>query len=434
MMKYLLYLKKEMSKIYFIGTIFFLSIIYLVNSDKSSGLYIDNGFNQTILHKIPNSEHKRDIERNLLNILELPGRPRRIVRRSLMVKRSAPKFLLNIYKNVLSHGTDILTQEKYGNIEEFNLNDSYINIIDQSDLIMTFSAHNPHSRNASKTNRGKRIWFDVSEVPRGEHIIAAELRLYRSSDKSIEFNKTYVIAIYRVARTRDGGRIKHYIDSANITIGEVGWITLNISQALEYWVKYPKENRGLFLAVHYVDYMDHIMRPDDIGIVGVSGILDKQPFMVGFFKSSATRTRQEQALSKQKRDTKLGKQHFRSMNVQNNPYINSIAKKKRQNVCNIKTLYISFKDLEWQDWIIAPEGYDAYYCSGECNFPLNIHMNATNHAIVQTLVHLMKPHEIPKPCCAPTKLSSISVLYFLDDSNVVLKKYKNMVIDSCGCH
>lgn len=44
-----------------------------------------------------------------------------------------------------------------------------------------------------------------------------------------------------------------------------------------------------------------------------------------------------------------------------------------------------------QDWIIAPEGYAAYYCEEESTFPLNSYMNATNHAIVQTLVstHLL---------------------------------------------
>ncbi|CAK9809877.1 Protein 60A [Anthophora plagiata] len=422
-----------MYKIYFIEILFLLVIISLANSERSSGLYIDNGFNQTVLHKLASNEQKQDMERKLLNILELPDTPRRIVRRSLMVKRSAPKFLLNIYKNVLSNGTDISNQEEYGNVEEFDLSGHDINIIEQSDLIMTFGAHNPHSGNASKTNRGKRIWFDVSEVPRGEHIITAELRLYQSFDKNFELNKTYTIAIYRVARTNDGRRIKYYIASTNTTIGKEGWITLNISEALEYWVKYPKENRGLFLAVHHADYTGHIIRPDDIGIIGVLGIPDKQPFMVGFFKNSGNYNKHK-IIHKQKRDIKREKLHYSSVNIQNNPYINTAMKRKKENVCNIKTLYISFKDLQWQDWIIAPEGYDAYYCSGDCNFPLNIHMNATNHAIVQTLVHLMKPHEIPKPCCAPTKLSPISVLYFLDDSNVVLKKYKNMVINSCGCH
>lgn len=49
-------------------------------------------------------------------------------------------------------------------------------------------------------------------------------------------------------------------------------------------------------------------------------------------------------------------------------------------------------------------------------------------------VHLMNPEYVPKPCCAPTKLNAISVLYFDDNSNVILKKYRNMVVRACGCH
>lgn len=49
-------------------------------------------------------------------------------------------------------------------------------------------------------------------------------------------------------------------------------------------------------------------------------------------------------------------------------------------------------------------------------------------------VHLMNPENVPKPCCAPTKLNAISVLYFDDNSNVILKKYRNMVVRACGCH
>lgn len=418
--------EKKMYKIYVIGTILLLVIIFYAKSEKSSGFYIDDGFNQTILHEIFSYKQKREMKRKLLNILELPEKPKRITRRTLLIKRSAPKFLLNIYKNVLSNDKDASIQE------EFNLNGHDINIIDQSDFIMTFGAHNPYSGNASKTNRGKRIWFDVSEVPREEYIIAAELRLYQSLDKSIKFNETYTVAVYRVARTKNGGRMKHYVNSTNTVTGKENWITLNINDALEHWIKYPKENRGLFLAVHRVNNTSHIIRPDDIGIVGVLGIPDKQPFMVGFFKSTNNRSKRE-TLLQQKIDIIPEKQYSNSRKVLD-PYIASITKKKRDHVCNIKTLYVSFKDLQWQDWIIAPEGYNAHYCSGECNFPLNIHMNATNHAIVQTLIHLMKPTEVPKPCCAPTKLSPISVLYFLDDSNVVLKKYKNMVINSCGCH
>ncbi|XP_054007525.1 protein 60A-like [Hylaeus anthracinus] len=387
---------------YIIVIPFLLILIFITSSERSSGLYVDNGVDQTILHKVANRKQKREVEDKLLNLFELPKRPKRIARRALLVKRSAPTFLLNIYKNILSNNKSI--QDEHNNMDEFNLTNHDINIIDQSDLIMTFGAHNPHSGNASKTNRGKRIWFDVSEVPRGERIIAAELRLYQSLNMNAQFNKTYAIALYRVARTKNGGRIKHYINSANTTI-----------------------------AVYHADYTGRIMRPEDIGIVGVLGAPHKQPFMVGFFKNSGNRNKRDITFTQKEDDTNQLKYNLRNINFKNNPYTSRVVRRNR-NTCNMKTLYVNFKDLQWQDWIIAPEGYDAYYCSGECNFPLNLHVNATNHAIVQTLVHLMKPKEVPKPCCAPTKLSSISVLYFLDDSNVVLKKYRNMVINSCGCH
>ncbi|XP_042197893.1 bone morphogenetic protein 7-like isoform X2 [Callorhinchus milii] len=111
-----------------------------------------------------------------------------------------------------------------------------------------------------------------------------------------------------------------------------------------------------------------------------------------------------------------------------------LSSAEQQQACMKRELYVSFRDLGWQDWIIAPEGYAAYYCEGECSFPLNSYMNATNHAIVQTLVHLINPEKVPKPCCAPTQLNAISVLYFDDSSNVILKKYRNMVVRACGCH
>lgn len=87
----------------------------------------------------------------------------------------------------------------------------------------------------------------------------------------------------------------------------------------------------------------------------------------------------------------------------------------------------------WSDWIVAPAGYDAYYCGGECNFPLAEHLNTTNHAIIQTLVHSTNPSAVPKPCCVPTQLQAISMLYVDDENKVVLKNYREMTVVGCGC-
>jgi bone morphogenetic protein 7 len=107
--------------------------------------------------------------------------------------------------------------------------------------------------------------------------------------------------------------------------------------------------------------------------------------------------------SRKKRHTQQKRKKARSEN--RNPLIHPGDHNPKS--CQIQTLYVSFKDLKWQDWIIAPDGYGAFYCSGECNFPLNAHMNATNHAIVQTLVHLMHPTKVSLKTI-PLELDSVT--------------------------
>ncbi|MED6231958.1 Protein DVR-1 [Ataeniobius toweri] len=102
-------------------------------------------------------------------------------------------------------------------------------------------------------------------------------------------------------------------------------------------------------------------------------------------------------------------------------------------VCKARRLYIDFKDVGWQDWIIAPHGYMANYCHGECPFPLSESLNGTNHAILQTLIHSLDPQGTPQPSCVPIRLSPISMLYYDNNDNVVLRHYQDMVVDECGC-
>jgi len=103
-------------------------------------------------------------------------------------------------------------------------------------------------------------------------------------------------------------------------------------------------------------------------------------------------------------------------------------------LCSKRHLVVDFKDLEWGDWIIAPHTFEAHYCSGQCPFPLSPEVNPTNHATIQSIIHAigLNPY-VPAVCCAPDKMDSLTLLYFDEDDNVVLKNYPKMTVNSCGC-
>ncbi|XP_030647464.1 bone morphogenetic protein 10 [Chanos chanos] len=111
-----------------------------------------------------------------------------------------------------------------------------------------------------------------------------------------------------------------------------------------------------------------------------------------------------------------------------------IRRNAKGNQCKKNSLYVEFKDIGWDSWILAPTGYEAYECTGICSYPLTKHVTPTKHAIVQTLVSLKSPQRVSSACCVPTKLDPISLLY-LDDTGVVTYKYKfeGMVVAECGC-
>uniref|UniRef100_A0A8C9VJ90 Bone morphogenetic protein 3 n=1 Tax=Scleropages formosus TaxID=113540 RepID=A0A8C9VJ90_SCLFO len=101
--------------------------------------------------------------------------------------------------------------------------------------------------------------------------------------------------------------------------------------------------------------------------------------------------------------------------------------------CARRYLRVDFADIGWSEWIISPKSFDAYYCSGSCQFPIP-KVRPSNHATIQSIVRAVGVVPgIPEPCCVPEAMSPLSILFFDQDKNVVLKVYPNMTVDSCVC-
>lgn len=73
--------------------------------------------------------------------------------------------------------------------------------------------------------------------------------------------------------------------------------------------------------------------------------------------------------------------------------------------------YVKFADLG-MDWILAPEGYDAYYCSGDCPFMyLAEQKSSLYYTFVIARANYNNPMASPRPCCTPASLSDLSIMF-----------------------
>ncbi|NWR78560.1 BMP8A protein, partial [Centropus unirufus] len=278
----------------------------------------------------------------------------------------------------------------------------------------------------------KEFRFDLAQAPRGEVVTAAEFRIYKARGVPRHANSTLHVSVYEVTAehaNRDSDLF--LLDVQDLPAGTEGWLVFDITAASSHWLVDRKHNLGLRLYVETDDGLS--VDPGSAGLLGRRGPRSKHPFMVTFFRAGSGAVRAARA-AKPLRRRQPKKTHDLPHPNRLPGILDDVHAADPRQVCRRHELYVSFQDLGWLDWVIAPQGYSAYYCEGECAFPLDSCMNATNHAILQSLVHLMKPEAVPKACCAPTKLSATSVLYYDSNNNVILKKHRNMVVKSCGCH
>lgn len=95
--------------------------------------------------------------------------------------------------------------------------------------------------------------------------------------------------------------------------------------------------------------------------------------------------------------------------------------------CSKKPLYISFKELGWDSWILKPEGFQANYCEGSCP---NVAPQSQRHTPIWQ--HFQRNTDYNQ-CCTPKKMRPLSLLYLTEDGNIIKTSLANMIVEKCGC-
>ena len=268
----------------------------------------------------------------------------------------------------------------------------------------------------------------TAKIQSGDSVEAAEFHIYKNKAKQRWMeNISFIVelSIFFIPDPNKTEKVKSTLATRVMQGSKVGWEIFDVKKTVDMWIVSPGNNYGLQVSVTFprpVPFISFPIDPTLFGFVGFSGPYNERPFIVSFFQGDPTEKLVIHASNRKKRSL------FKPAKLRHGYTSSSSECKKRH-------LYVDFHELRWENWIIAPDGYESYYCAGECHYVLNpSNANSTNHAIVQSLVNLLNADSAPPPCCAPTKLKAISVLYYDEKKNVVLKKFQDMVVKSCGCH
>ncbi|XP_059181312.1 bone morphogenetic protein 2-B-like [Centropristis striata] len=338
----------------------------------------------------------------LLHLKDLPRGP------AVAPHKKAPQFMLDLFNAVtLSSGSPRSQKE-----------------ILEGNIVRSFE---------DKGHDGERFhFFNLSSFGREERMIKAEFRWFRKKQK-FYLGKSfgphfYKVDLYEVLDSRVKPWRGNLVTSRLVPLYTQGWEVFNLTQMVSKWIRNSQENNGILVVTTFPSgsWMESVVAKRH------GELPDTNAYLVIFSDDGRTGASNQSFLG-QPRPAAAAPELHRSRRRRASP---GVAAQGRPQSCQRVPLFVDFEEIGWSGWIISPRGYNAYHCRGSCPFPLGGNLKATNHATVRSIMHALKlsSEEVGAPCCVPDRLQSISLLYFDDEENVVLKQYDDMVALSCGCH
>ena len=268
-----------------------------------------------------------------------------------------------------------------------------------------------------------RFDLDLTE----KNISSAELRLwYHILNKGgLQQLDKQRITIYHVIKQDSdsyyGEDPTHYCTREQVSLETDGYVSFNITTALEQWMDLMEQPIGEF----YLEVdVDDVQTVDDDGEVVFQSPVVEVDYtdLEGRYSKTTQFVLRGLSSNDQRRRRQIH-------NPQNNIDLSCSAVDTR-NCCKRNLVLDIHRDLRWS-WVIRPRTLSANYCSGYCsvNWPV-----ATYHTLVN-LIHSTRPGNptgSPAPCCVPDKFVALPFLIF-NRTTIELVTIDDVSIESCIC-
>lgn len=257
--------------------------------------------------------------------------------------------------------------------------------------------------------------FDTRMVPTNERISYAELQVpgrdVTSEIKELRIRADAISESIRIARRRTRKAEKFKLDvTKQIRSIHSGNLKNNPSPDMTY----SNSSFG------------------DVSLIVFSkGDADASVASIANSKRTGTVRRDTTRHRTRRRKNRSRSRQFRRMTTVDR---NNLSERTRKfNPCQRVPFQVDFERVGWNEWIIYPKRYQAYRCEGHCNVGTLMVQSPTNHAFLQGFFSVARPElGIPEPCCVPSKLRPLSLLYF-ENGDIVKRDHEEMVVEECSC-
>ncbi|XP_048083752.1 left-right determination factor 2-like [Alosa alosa] len=252
----------------------------------------------------------------------------------------------------------------------------------------------------SDTTRQRLSFGMDSRIPENSEVTMAELKLYKTSrkmpilqKKSNRPIKNARVSIYWVETLANAKNRTSLVDSRLVPIHESGWISFDVTQAVQYWSKTERKT-PLHLEVWIEGERPGTHAAEMARTVRFA---TEDP-------SSASTSKPELVLFT------LDLEEFGSRG--------DCKSGKGNGMCCREEHFINFREMSLtQYWIIEPVGYQAFRCAGGCKQP-------------------KRSYAYGQRTCAVVESAPLPIMYLVKRGNhteIEVAEFPNMIVEKCGC-
>ncbi|XP_035697074.1 transforming growth factor beta-2 proprotein-like isoform X1 [Branchiostoma floridae] len=279
--------------------------------------------------------------------------------------------------------------------------------------------------------------FDVQSLYQNvSDVTEAELRIYQVPNPMADLPEQR-IELHQLLPpiNGNGSPRQRYLGSDVVKTRDKGWLSFVVTNTVREWLINPASNLGLELTVHCAGQTFDA----NLGELTSDTPEVLETLIAGTPEAEAIddgRGDTAQVDSPQKKEPHLlvftkrppPETHSRRKRSLDSSYC---FKKPKEPNCCLRELYIDFqRDLGWK-WIHAPKGYNANFCAGSCPYLWSTDSQVT-HSTIIGLYSTLNPHASASPCCVPSELEPLTILYY-QGRKPRIEQLSSMVVTSCKC-